>query len=395
MALDDEGRRSIDLGTDVSRREIMRQVGGASAVGAAAGLAGCTDLVFQDDDDDGGPAAGSDGDGGGTGDVPDYQLIDLVAPPTDLDYESEWDEREVSMVTHDAATSFFDPTIAGLHDATNQLGWSGNFTGPTGGEDIEEQVTILESTVDANPDVIITTILDENAYDAVIQDALENDIVVLTYNTNALSREDMMDRFDRRLSYTGQDNYAAGYVCGLAAAERLESEDGQVTIGTCCPAHSALNDRASGIEAALEAETDVETEVLDISDDSNEGITRIEDHIASTDDLLGVVGTDAYTWFIAEAFESQGVADELLGGGFDLEEATMEAIDDGIMDFTIGQDPYSQGYIPVMLAWLYMERGIPPKDYMTGAEVIDQDNVEFVLERSDWSTLRGWQDENY
>lgn len=392
MSPEDGDQISIDLGKGLSRRDVMRQVGAASAVGSAAGLAGCTDLVFRDEED-GGAATG--GNGGGDGDVPDYQLVELVPPPTELDYETEWEEREISMVTHDAATSFFDPTIAGLHDAANQLGWSANFTGPSGGEDIEEQVTILESTVDANPDVIITTILDENAYDAVIQDALDEDIVVLTYNTNALSTEQMMDRFGQRLSYTGQDNYAAGYVCGLAAAERLESEDGQVTIGTCCPAHSALGDRADGIAAALEAETNVETEVLDITDDSNEGITRIEDHIASTDDLLGIIGTDAYTWFIAEAFESQGVEDELLGGGFDLEEPTMEAIRDGTMDYTIGQDPYSQGFMPTMLAWLYMERGIPPKDYMTGAEVIDQENIDFALERSDWSTLLDWQDENY
>lgn len=392
MPFKNEGRISIELGKGISRRDVMRQLGGASAVGATAGLAGCADLVFQDDEEDG---SASGGGGDDDADAPDYQLIDLIEPPTDLDYESEWPEREVSMVTHDAATSFFDPTIAGLHDAANQLGWSANFTGPTGGEDIEEQVTILESTVDADPDVIITTILDENAYDAVIQDALDEDIVVLTYNTNALSTQQMTDRFGRRLSYTGQDNYAAGYVCGLAAAERLESEDGQVTIGTCCPAHSALNDRADGIAAALEAETDVETEVLDITDDSNEGITRIEDHIASTDDLLGIVGTDAYTWFIAEAFESQGVEDELLGGGFDLEEPTMEAIRDGTMDYTIGQDPYSQGFLPTMLAWLHMERGIPPKDYMTGAEVIDQENIDFALERDDWSTLLDWQDENY
>ncbi|WP_217895829.1 substrate-binding domain-containing protein [Natronolimnobius baerhuensis] len=394
MPPDDKSRVNIRLGKGVSRRDIMRQVGAASAVGAAAGLAGCTDLVFQEDSDDDDSPAGSGG-GNGNGDVPDYQLVELIPPPTELDYESEWEEMDVSMVTHDAATSFFDPAIAGLHDAAQQLGWSANFTGPTGGEDVEEQVQILESTVDAGPDVIITTVIDENAYDAVIQEALDNDIVVMLYNTNAWTVDDMQDRFDRTLPYTGQDNYAAGYVVGLEAADRLESDDGQVTIATCCPGHSALGDRADGIEAALENETDVSTEVLDITDDSNEGITRLEDHITAEEDVIAILGTDAYTWFIAEALEAQGVEDEIMGGGFDLEEPTMEAIENGIMEFTIGQDPYSQGYVPTMLAWLYMERGIPPKDYRTGAEVIDQENIDFALERDDWSTLMSWQDDNY
>ncbi|SDK54551.1 substrate-binding domain-containing protein [Natronorubrum texcoconense] len=385
MPPSDSGRRSIDLGSGVSRRDVMRQLGAASAVGATAGLAGCSDLVFRDDEDgETGPGACED--------EPNYQQIDLIPPPTDLDYESGGRELEVNMVTHDAATSFFDPTVAGLHDAASQVGWSANFSGPTGGEDIEEQVTILESTVDAGPDVILTTIIDEHAYDSVLEEAVENDIVVLAYNANSLSTEQMEDRLGRSLAYVGQDNYAAGYVCGLAAAERLESEDGQVTIATCCPGHSALGERAAGIEDALTEETGVETDTLDVTDDSNEGIGRLENHIASTENLLGIVGTDAYTWFIGEALESQGVEDELLGGGFDLEEPTMEAIDAGIMDYTIGQDPYSQGYVPTILAWLYVERGIPPKDYMTGAEVIDQENIEFALERDDWSALLDQQD---
>ncbi len=58
MPPDDKSRVNIRLGKGVSRRDIMRQVGAASAVGAAAGLAGCTDLVFQEDsDDDDSPAA--------------------------------------------------------------------------------------------------------------------------------------------------------------------------------------------------------------------------------------------------------------------------------------------------------------------------------------------------
>ena len=39
----------------------------------------------------------------------------------------------------------------------------------------------------------------------------------------------------------------------------------------------------------------------------------------------------------------------------------------------------------------YLDRGIPPKNYPTGAEVIDTENIEFAQERSNWGTLREWQ----
>ena len=398
MSEDEKRWRSVRVGSGLSRRDIMRQLGGATAIGSAAGLAGCTGLIFEEDDDpnDEAPENGNNNNGNGDGGpVPDYQLIELIPPPTELNYEDMWGERDVMMVTHDAATSFFDPCIAGLHDACYQLGWTGEFTGPTGGHDVEEQISIMESIVDAGPDVLITTLTDSQAYDAVIEEAIAADITVLVYNTIALDAEEMRDKYGRSLSYTGQENIAAGYVCGLAAAERLDDDEGLVTIGTCCPGHSALEDRAEGIERALLNETNVDVNVLEYTDDPSEGVTRLEDHITAEDDLIGIVGTDAYTWTIGEALESQGVEDEILGGGFDLEEPTLNMINDGIMDYTIGQDPYSQGYMPVMLSWLYLERGIPPKDYRTGAEIIDQENVEFTFVRDDFTTLMNWQDQTY
>ncbi|WP_225336146.1 sugar ABC transporter substrate-binding protein [Halomicrobium urmianum] len=296
------------------------------------------------------------------------------------------------MVTHDASTSFFDPTIAGLHDAASQLGWSANFTGPSSGFSVEEQVSILESTVDSGPDVIATTIPDPSAFDNVINRALENDIPVVTYNTLALSRDQMREKYGRALAYTGQDQVAAGYVCGLAMLDRLPDDASLVTPGLSDPGHSALSARADGMEMAIQQNSDIElTDRLNYTGDSNEGISRIENHLTSNPELDGIMGADAFTWFIGNALENQDMTDEVVGGGFDLTTDTLEHINNEVLNYTIGQDPYSQGYMPTMQLFAYMDRGIPPKDYATGAEVIDQSNIEFAMERSGgWGELRNF-----
>lgn len=372
-------------GADVSRRQVMKQLGvAAGAVGAFGGLAGC----FQEDGD-------GDGDTNAQGDGPNYQLVDLVPPPTDLDFTSDPPDRQITMVTHDAQTSFFNPTIGGLHDAASQLGWDATFTGPTSGNDPQQQVEILETVVDSGPDAIATTLNNENAFDNVIGRALDNDIPVVLYNTNALSRDQMRETFDRSLAYTGQDQVAAGYVCGLAMLERLPDDASRVTAGLSDPAHSALSARADGMEAAIEQEGDgIEvTDRLNYTDNANEGVAAVENWFTSNPDLDGIMGADAYTWLIGNAIENQGMAGDVTAGGFDLTTETMDHISNGTLQYTVGQDPYSQGYVPTIQLFAYMDRGMPPKDYPTGAEVVDESNIEFAIERSGgWGDLLEYHD---
>ena len=45
------------------------------------------------------------------------------------------------------------------------------------------------------------------------------------------------------------------------------------------------------------------------------------------------------------------------GGGFDLLPKTLELIDDGLLDFTIDQQPYLQGFYTVMEMFMYKLSG--------------------------------------
>jgi ABC-type sugar transport system substrate-binding protein len=367
----------------------MRQIGAVAGVSGFIGLAGCTG--DGNGNGNGGSGTATDSIGGG-GNAPNYQLVELNPPPTELDFNSDPPERQITMVTHDASTSFFDPTIGALHDAASQFGWSANFTGPSSGFSVQTQVNILNSVVDSGPDAIATTIADPSAYDDVINRALDNDIPVVTYNTLAHTRDEMRNKYGRALAYTGQDQVAAGYVCGLAMLDRLPDDASLVTPGLSDPGHSALSARAEGMEMAIRQNSDIElTDRLNYTGDSNEGVSRIENHLTANPDLNGIMGADAFTWFIGNALENQGMAGDVVGGGFDLTTQTLEHINNDTLRYTIGQDPYSQGYFPTVQMFAYLDRGMPPKDYPTGAEVIDTSNIEFATNRSGgWGDLRGY-----
>lgn len=403
MVLGNSGRLDIRVGRGVSRRDLMKQVTAAASAGALGGLAGCSALQRGETS----PTSMQGTDAEQTqaqneanqepqqqeDEAPPFQIVELIPPPTELNFSEAPPARDITMVTHDASTSFFVPTIAGLHDAARQLGWNANFTGPTSGFDVQRQVSILESAVSSGPDVIATTIADPSAYNGVIQQALDNDIFVVLYNTAALDRQQLRDQFGRALAFTGQQQVAAGYVCGLTFLDKLPDDAELVTIGTCCPGHSALEARSQGIELAIQLNSDIElTNRVNYTGTASEGVSALENQITANPDLDGIVGTDAFTWFIGEAINNQNATDRIVGGGFDLTEETLDFIEQEVLKFTIGQDPYSQGYIPTVQAFEYLDRGMPAKNYDTAAEVIDTENIEFARERSGaWDSLRNWQ----
>jgi len=92
--------------------------------------------------------------------------------------------------------------------------------------------------------------------------------------------------------------------------------------------------------------------------------------------LLSVDGgsTDALGKVAAELkLKDKGV----ITGGFDLQPGTLESIKGGSLDFTIDQQPYLQGFLPVFALYLYNLSGglVSPPDTNTSLSFVTKDNV--------------------
>ena len=68
----------------------------------------------------------------------------------------------------------------------------------------------------------------------------------------------------------------------------------------------------------------------------------------------------------------------IAAGGFDTTGQTVPNIQDGTLDFTIYQDPYLQGFMPVLYMYLYNLSGgvLTPPDTDTGLSIVTKDNVQ-------------------
>ena len=86
---------------------------------------------------------------------------------------------------------------------------------------------------------------------------------------------------------------------------------------------------------------------------------------------------------IAQIVQSQSARDQgLLGaGGYDLVPTTVELLSQGVIDFTIDQQPYLQGFLPVLYLYLSKLSGgvVLPPETNTGLVFLDQAGAELFL----------------
>ena len=75
--------------------------------------------------------------------------------------------------------------------------------------------------------------------------------------------------------------------------------------------------------------------------------------------------------------EASGAAQPYVAG-FDLSPGIVDLMAEGFIDCTIDQQPYAQGFYPVVQLALYLRYGLLPSSLDAGAAFIDRSNLEAV-----------------
>src|SRR6185295_14945389 len=84
---------------------------------------------------------------------------------------------------------------------------------------------------------------------------------------------------------------------------------------------------------------------------------------------------------IGQIIQKHGLKGKVIGGGYDLLPATLNLINEGFLNFTIDQQPYLQGFQPVIQLFLYKLSGglMFPSETNTGLLFVTKANVKPYL----------------
>jgi simple sugar transport system substrate-binding protein len=272
------------------------------------------------------------------------------------------------LVNHVTTNPFFVPTRYGAEDACKLLGCSYQFTGSKN-SNVQEMVNAFNTAVTGGADGIAVCLVDKKAFNQPTDAALKANIPVLAYNADETS--------NARLAYIGQDLFVSGVEMGKRIKELVPSGDVALFIAT--PGQSNIQPRIDGAKSVLDKESGIKTHVITTGAELPAELTVINSYAQSHPETKGYFAVDAgSTQGLAQTIQKQKLRDKgVKGGGYDLTPVTQKLLADDQIDFTIDQQPYLQGFYPIMELYLAKasESLSGVADVNTGLKFLDKDTV--------------------
>jgi simple sugar transport system substrate-binding protein len=283
-------------------------------------------------------------------------------------------------VNHVYTNPFFVPTQYGFQDAAALLGlptpkWGGSASTSS----VSQMVSYLNTAISAKAAGIATTVISSTGFTTPVMNAMNAGIPVVSYNADgAVSPSGVATIGTNRLCYVGQALYTSGQQLGTKILSEVSS--GEVVIFIATPGTGNIQPRSSGAQAVIKASGKPikVTQIATGAATSAELPAEKAFLLGHKSSIKGAYAVDAgSTQFLGQALTAAGLAGKIPAGGFDLTPTTLNAIKSGLIDFTIDQAPYQQGFLPVLYLYLFRLSGglVHPSDTDTGLTFVTKDNV--------------------
>jgi len=254
--------------------------------------------------------------------------------------------------------------------AGEQMGVTVEYRNPPTG-DLADMARIIEQAAASNPDGIISTIADFDVLSGPLGDAVARGIPVITINSGTIEQSKQIGA----LLHVGQPEYDAGFGAG-------EKAKAAGVTSFLCVNHYITNpasvERCQGFADALGVE--LGNQMIDAGQDPAEIQSKVAAYLQTNPDTNGILTlgpTSAHPTIAA--LNDNGKAGAIFFGTFDLSGEIAAAVKDGTINFAIDQQPYLQGYLPVVILTNLARYGVVPGNSInSGPGFITKDNIALV-----------------
>ena len=298
-----------------------------------------------------------------------------------------------AIVTHTAGNGFFDPVYVGAVTAANLIGAKILLLGsesPT--DDTAREIEILNQIIqDPTIDGLILTTPQVGAYNDIVKHMLDEGIPVATTNSfdpTIYARDS--------ISHTGQSASAAAI--GGAALAQCVLDKGFAKGSIIFPSQTTAGNVEvnSRVTAAFEAAVKVLNDAgklgnftvdaggdkIGIPVNDADIASSLVTYIESRGDVIGIFGPNgAVTPAIVDAVTQTKNQGKMCTYGYDLGPKQLEGIKTDALIGALGQQPFVQGFWPVMQLYLQIDRGIAAANVDTRAQLVTKATVGNVGKR--------------
>lgn len=226
----------------------------------------------------------------------------------------------------------------------------------------------------------------DEAFDSLIDDAESKGIIVTSQNTELPKVE--AKYAGSGFGYVGAENYSAGHALGAQAVKVFNLQSGDRAMVWGLLSQPTRGERTKGvIEALQEAGLTVDNLEIDSATNADpaSGAPTFSGYVSSHPDVKLIVLDHGGLTATAETYMTTAgkKPGEIKIAGFDLSSATAAAIKSGYTGLVIDQQPWLQGYLPILNICLTKVYGFAGLHVNTGAGFVDKSNIDFIAPLAD------------
>ena len=289
------------------------------------------------------------------------------------------------LVVVNSKLAYWKTAAAGLQKAAAQYGVTAEMRG-TDTFDPQGEVKEFRDVIARKPAGILVSVADSALMGPEIDAAIAAGIPVITMDSDAPN--------SRRLYFIGTNNLAAGRLGGQRVVQKLNGKGNVVFFSM--PGQPNLDERLKGYQEAFSSHPGINvTEVFNIKGDSGTALDKASEYLGRT----GAGKINAFVCLeasagkdVAEAFKRANAKDRELVA-MDVDEATLALVNEGVIDATIAQKPYTMAFYGLKqlddihhyplksLSSSYAVDSFSPIPTFvdTGTSVVDKSNVDIYM----------------
>ena len=248
--------------------------------------------------------------------------------------------------------------------------------------DPQKMIAQFKETAATKPDgIAVMGHPGDDAFDTLIDDAVARGIIVTSQNTQ-------LPKVERKYAakgfgYVGQDLYGAGEALGAEAVKRSGLQKGARAMVWGLLSQPTRGLRTKGVVDALK-KAGLTVDYLEIDQTTNAdpaaGTPTFTGYVTSHPDVkMVVMDHGALTSTLETLLKAAGKKPgDIYAAGFDLSPATVTAIRGGWVNLVIDQQPWLQGYLPILQICLTKTYGFAGLHIDTGGGFADKNNINFL-----------------
>ena len=287
--------------------------------------------------------------------------------------EGHDDPVKIVVITHMPTASDFGNVVRnGAEFAAKEVGAELQYFAPET-YDMVWMAQAVDAAIATRPDALALSLPDADALGPGVRLAVDAGIPVITINSGITQFKEL-----GALMHVGQAEFDAGYGAGVSLREAGGTK------GLCVNqevGNVALDERCAGFREGFQGEVTELATTSDVTEFKNAVAAHLQQD-PETDSVIILWAGLADP--LVQAVESVDRTGTINLGTFDLNESALNYVLEGTLLFAIDQQPFLQGYMPVVLLNNLVRYGLFPANPVlkTGPNLVTKDNAAQVIDLS-------------